>query len=137
MEFSEKLKKARIAKQMSQKELAEATGITTRTIQNYETTKKLPKKRDTYKKLADALGISEEDLLDGNTDFVLHASARYGSRGAQQAWGLVDDLKAMWAGGEMEEDDMDEIMQAVQEAYWEAKKNNRKYVNKRYRKEDE
>ena len=137
MEFSEKLKKARIAKQMSQKELAEATGITTRTIQNYETTKKLPKKRDTYKKLADALGISEEDLLDGNTDFVLRASAHYGSRGARQAWDLVADLKAMWAGGEMEEDDMDAIMQAVQEAYWDAKKNNRKYINKRYRKEDE
>ena len=31
---------------------------------------------------------------------------------------------------------MDEIMRAMQEAYWEAKKNNRKYVNKRYRKED-
>ena len=137
MEFSKKLKKARIAKQMSQKELAEATGITTRTIQNYETTKKLPKSRNTYKKLADALGIREEDLMDGNTDFVLRASAQYGSRGAQQAWDLVADLKAMWAGGEMEEEDMDEIMQAMQEAYWEAKKNNRKYVNKRYRKEDE
>ena len=77
MEFSKKLKKARIAKQMSQKELAEATGITTRTIQNYETTKKLPKSRNTYKKLADALDIKEEDLLDSNADFVLQANARY------------------------------------------------------------
>ena len=49
---------------------------------------------------------------------------------------MVADIKAMWAGGEMEEEDMDEIMQALQEAYWEAKKNNRKYVNKRYRKDD-
>ena len=137
MEFSEKLKKARIAKQLSQKELAEATGLTTRTIQNYETTKRLPKSRKTYKKLADTLGIREEDLMDENTEFVLQASTQYGRRGGQQAWGLVADLKAMWAGGEMEEEDMDEIMRAVQEAYWEAKKNNRKYVNKRYRKGDE
>jgi len=136
MDFSEKLKTARLAKQMSQKDLAEVTGLTTRTIQNYETAGKLPRNRETYRKLAEALGISEEDLLDGNTGFVLRASARYGNRGAQQAWDLVADLKAMWAGGEMAEDDMDEIMQAVQDAYWEAKKNNRKYVNKRFRNED-
>ena len=37
---------------------------------------------------------------------------------------------------EIAEEDMDEIMHAMQEAYWEAKKNNRKYVNKRYQKED-
>ena len=137
MEFSEKLKTARLAKQMSQKDLAEKTGFTTRTIQNYETGGRLPKRRDTYRKLADALDICEEDLLDGNADFVLRASTQYGKRGARQAWDLVADLKAMWAGGEMEEADMDEIMQAVQEAYWEAKKNNRKYINRRYRSEDE
>lgn len=36
----------------------------------------------------------------------------------------------------MEEEDMDEVMQAIQEAYWEAKKKNRKHVNKKYQDED-
>jgi hypothetical protein len=49
---------------------------------------------------------------------------------------MVADLSAMWAGGEMAEEDMDAIMQAMQEAYWEAKKNNRKYVAKQYREDD-
>jgi hypothetical protein len=40
----------------------------------------------------------------------------------RQAMDLVADVKALWAGGEMEEEDMDEIMRALQEAYHEAKK---------------
>ena len=80
--------------------------------------------------------MDENVLLDENASFVLRANEQYGNKAAQQAWNLVADVKAIWAGGEMEDEDMDAIMQALQEAYWDAKKNNRKYVNKRYRKED-
>ncbi len=132
MEFSEKIRNARIARNMSQSDLAKATGISLRTVQNYELGARMPKKRDTYAQLARALGISEEVLLDENAAFVLRANEQYGSRGARQALDMVSDIAAMWAGGEMAEEDMDIIMQAMQDAYWEAKKNNRKYVNKRY-----
>ena len=137
MNFGDKIKNARTAKGMSQTELAKVTGISPRTIQNYEMNARLPKKRETYTKLAEALGVSEETLLDENASFVLRASEQYGSRGLQQALDMVHDIGTMWAGGEMEEEDMDTIMQAMQEAYWIAKKNNRKYVNKRYRTEGE
>ena len=136
MEFSEKIKNARTAKGISQRELAEASGITLRTIQNYETGGKLPRKRETYTNLATALGISEDVLLDDNASFILKASEQYGGRGAKQAMDMVKDIAAMWAGGEMDEEDMDIIMQSMQEAYWDAKKNNRKYINKRYLKEE-
>lgn len=137
MEFSEKIRNARRAKGWTQKDLAQASGMTLRTIQNYELGARLPKKRDTYLALAKALDINEEVLLDDSASFVLRANERYGSRGARQAWDMVADLAAMWSGGEMDEEDMDAIMQAMQEAYWEAKKNNRKYVPKRYRKDEE
>ena len=68
---------------------------------------------------------------------MIRANEQYGSRGARQAWDMAAEIGSMWAGGEMEEEDMDAIMQALQEAYWDAKKSNRKYVNRRYRKEDE
>lgn len=136
MNLSEKLKNARAAKQMSQSDLAKAAGISLRTIQNYETGGRLPKSRETYTKLAAALGIDEKILLDDNADFILRANERYGVRGAKQAWDLVDDFKVLAAGGEIAEEDMDEIMRALQEAYWDAKKNNRKYVNSRYQKKD-
>ena len=137
MEFGEKIRKARTAKGLSQRELAEACGMSLRTIQNYELGTRLPKKKDTYLALAKALDINEEVLLDQDASFVLRATERYGSRGARQAWDMVADLAAMWSGGEMDEEDMDAIMQAMQEAYWEAKKNNRKYVPKKYRKDED
>ena len=137
MEFNEKIRNARMAKGWTQKDLAQATGMALRTIQNYELGARLPKKKDTYLALAKALDINEEVLLDDNASFVLRANERYGSRGARQAWDMVADIAAMWSGGEMDEEDMDSIMQAMQEAYWEAKKNNRKYVPKKYRKDDD
>lgn len=137
MDFSEKIRNARLARDMSQTDLAKASGVSLRTIQNYELGRSLPKKRETYAKLAAALGINAEVLLDSNAAFVIRANEQYGSRAAKQAWDMVSDLGSMWAGGEMEDEDMDAIMQAIQEAYWDAKKNNRKYVNKRYRKDPE
>ncbi|MBQ9064751.1 MAG: helix-turn-helix transcriptional regulator [Blautia sp.] len=136
MEFGEKIRNARMAKGLSQNGLAKETGISLRTIQNYELGVRMPKSRDTYTKLAQALDISEDVLLDTNASFVIRANEQYGSRGAKQAWDMVADIGSMWAGGEMDEEDMDAIMQALQEAYWDAKKNNRKYINKRYRKEE-
>ncbi len=137
MNFSEKIRNARLAKGLSQDDLAKAAGISLRTVQNYELGARLPKKKDTYTSLAKALGIHEEVLLDENASFVIRANEQYGSRGARQAWDMAAEIGSMWAGGEMEEEDMDAIMQALQEAYWDAKKSNRKYVNRRYRKEDE
>ena len=137
MEFGEKIRNARKAKGLSQKGLAEASGMALRTIQNYENGNVLPKKQDTYVALANALDISEEVLLDDNASFVLQANERYGKRGAKQAMDMVSDIAAMWAGGEMDEEDMDAVMKAMQDAYWEAKKNNRKYVPKKYRKEED
>lgn len=137
MEFCEKIRMARKAKGLSQKELAKASGMALRTIQNYEQGKVLPKKKDTYTALAKALDISEDVLLDETASFVIRANERYGSRGAKQAWDMISDIAAMWAGGEMAEEDMDAIMKAMQDAYWEAKENNRKYVPKKYRKDED
>ncbi len=125
MNFSEKIRTARIARQWSQKDLAEKTGISLRTIQNYERGSRMPKKQETYALLAEVLGIEESSLLDENVSFVLRANERYGSNAMKQALDLVADVRALWAGGEMAEEDMDEIMRAMQEAYWEAKENNR------------
>ena len=71
MEFSEKIRKARTAKGLSQRELAEASGVSLRTIQNYELGTRMPKKKDTYLALANALDINEEVLLDRNASHAL------------------------------------------------------------------
>ena len=135
MTFGEKARTARKAKDISQRELAKRSGLSFRTIQNYETGQRMPKSRSSYTHLAEALGINENALLDPDAVFVLRAAERYGNKAADQAQELVTDLGALWAGGTMDEEDMDAIMEALQQAFWEAKRLNRKYVNKRYRKD--
>ena len=135
MNFGEKIRNARIAKGWSQAELAKQAGLSRCAIQNYEIENKLPRKRETYAKLAEVLGVDESLLADDSVDFVLRANEQYGANAMRQAMNLVEDVKALWAGGEMEEEDMDEIMRAIQDAYWQAKKENRKHVNSRFRKE--
>ena len=121
MEFGEKLHNIRISRNLSQEELAEKTGVSRRSIQNYEGGKMLPKKRSVYSVLAETLGVEESVLLNRDISFVLRANEQYGSDAMRQAMDLVADVKALWAGGEMEDEDMDEIMRALQEAYNEAK----------------
>ena len=132
MNLAEKIKNARVAKNMSQKELAKATGISERTIQNYELGARMPKKRETYTKLAEALDIREEILLDEDASFVLQAQEQYGSRGRQQAEEVVRNFRIAAAGGELDDDDLDFIKEAMLMTYHDAKAYNQRFRNKRY-----
>ena len=134
MKFGEKLKMLRREKKLSQKALADLAGITTRTIQNYETNEILPKKRDTYNRLARALAVDATDLMSEDEDFVLSAGEQYGSRGVRQANAILEQVGALYAGGDLSEEDMDAFNRALQEAYWEAKSINQKFTPKKYRK---
>lgn len=71
MTFAEKLQTARKACHLSQAELAVRSGLSPRTIQNYELGATMPKSRRTYGKLAKALGITEEDLQNDSTELTL------------------------------------------------------------------
>ncbi len=121
MTLGEKLRNARMNKGMKQRELAEATGLALRTIQNYELDERTPRQRETYTKLAKALGITEEVLLDDEASFVLEATERFGEKGRREAKDLAADFRSMYAGGELDEDDVDAVMRAIQMAYWDIK----------------
>ena len=137
MKFGEKLREARLKKGLSQAKLAEMTGVAKRTLINYENNGILPKQKDTYFILAKALEIDANVLMDDNAEFVTQAAEVYGSRGAKQALHLVQEITGLYAGGELEEEDMDAMMKAIQDAYWIAKQRNRRHVNKRFLSEEE
>ena len=134
MKFGEKLKALRTDKGISQKALADQAGISLRVIQNYETKDILPKSRDTYDLLARALDVEVSTLMDENEAFQVEARERYGSRGERQARAILDQVGALYAGGELSEEDMDAFNRALQEAYWDAKAVNQKFTPKKYRK---
>ncbi|MFI3228292.1 MAG: helix-turn-helix transcriptional regulator [Clostridia bacterium] len=132
MTFAEKVKTERHKLKLNQSELAKKVGVTTKIISNYETGKSRPRGMKNYERLAVALEVNVNYLLTENELFVASSEQNYGYRGKAGAQKLVNELTGLFAGGEMEEDDMDVLMLAVQEAYVLAKKNNKKYTPKKY-----
>lgn len=132
MKFNERLKKYREEKGLTQAQLSELAGITTRQIQNYEGGKARPR-LDAAEKIAKALNITTDELL-GNADMlVAQAAEKYGARGAKQAQQLTDELAGLFTGGDLAEEDMELMMKAIQDAYWIAKEKNKKFTPKKYR----
>ena len=126
MKFGEKVRKARLAAHFSQQQLADQTGISLRTIQNYESGERMPKQREYYRLLADALHMDESVLADDQADFILQDDEPCDTRGSEQAQRLVAEITGLYAGGELMDEDMDAMMEAIQEAYWLAKRRNRR-----------
>lgn len=131
MKFSERLKNFREGKGLTQAQLSKLSGISTRMIQKYEAGNARPR-FDAAEKLAAALGVQVTDLLASGEMLVAQAAAQYGSRGAKQAEQLTAEVTGLFAGGDMAQEDMDIMMQAIQDAYWIAKKKNKKYTPKKY-----
>lgn len=137
MTFGEKLRKYRTEKGLTQAELAKVAGLGLKTITNYESGATYPKNREVYKTLANILGVDADHLHNENDDFMSDVTAQYGSRGAKQAKELLEEVTGLFAGGEMADEDMREMVDAIQEAYLIAKKNNKKFTPKKYRKDGE
>lgn len=138
MTFGEKLRESRVKKVMTQSELAKAANLGLNTISNYESGKTYPKKREIYETLASILDVSADYLRNENEEFITEATELYGYRGKQQADQLVQQIGGLFAGGELSDDEMDGVMKALQDIYWECKAENReKYTPKKFKKSDE
>ena len=132
MNFNEKLKSYREEKGLTQAQLAQKSGLTTRMIQMYESGKNKPR-FEAAEKLANALDIAVIELLSESNIFLSQAKEKHGPRGAKQAKQLTDEVTGLFAGGEMAEEDLDVMMKAIQDAYWIAKEKNKKYASNNHR----
>lgn len=132
MKFGDKLRIARKEKKLKQADLAKLVGVSSRTIQNYETADIYPKDRDIYYKLAEVLEVDVNYLLTEGEEFIAEAQSRHGYRGRRDAARLVEEISGLFAGGSIPEEDKDAIMRAIQEAYWDAREQNKRYTPKRY-----
>lgn len=133
MKFCEKLKEARKKAGLKQDEFAKAIGVSLRTVSNYESGERYPKKRETYYKMSEVLNVDVNYLLTEDEEFLIDAEVQYGKRGAKQAKELLAEVSGLFAGGNLADEDLDEMMKGIQEAYWIAKEKNKKYTPKKYR----
>lgn len=122
MTFGEKVKAGRTKLGLTQEELANKIGVTVRVICSYEKDKSRPRGMERYKALAEALGENVNYLLSEDDAFIAEVEDKYGRRGAKQAQELLAEVTGLFAGGELADEDMREMVDAIQEAYLIAKR---------------
>ncbi len=139
MEIGDKIKEARKKAGMTQKELAAALSVTPRCIQYYESNVRKPQSTELIIRLAAALNedvsyfLSEQELnlMKENELFLGEAEQRFGKSGKLQARNLIDSTQALFAGGELEEEDKEAFFQAITEIYFESKQAGRNAKQKK------
>ena len=124
--FAEKVREARLQKQLSQTELGNRIGVTIRTITSYEKEGKMPRKKMLYA-LAKELEVSTRYLTDETCDdpqadiekdaYLEEAWGKYGASGERDVNGLLAANTALFAGGELSQEQKDAFFQAVMTAY--------------------
>lgn len=131
MTFGEKVKEARLLKNLSQTELAALTGISERSLYTYEQLNTLPRKSN-LKKLADALNVSVSYLADDEEtdkeknieqeDFIDDVKDKFGYRGAKEAKDVLERAGALFAGGDLDDEAKEIFMQSLMKVYISSKK---------------
>jgi len=130
MVFGEKVRQTRESKNITRKELAERAGVAERSIYSYEMLGAMPR-QDILRKLAATLQVSVSYLINNEeTDpqrdidrelFISEVRGEYGSRGVRQAQVAMDQLAALYAGGELDENAKDEFFRLFTEIYMASK----------------
>lgn len=136
MTFGEKVKTLRTTKKMSQAQLAQELSVALRTVSGWENQNRYPKKRELYQNLADILGCDISYLMSEEESFITEASEQYGSRGAKQAQQILEQAAAMFAGGELSDEDKTAFMDEIQMLYLDSKMRAKKYTPKKYLKDE-
>jgi len=135
MKFGEKLKIQRDKKGLSQNELAKELGdITSRTLRNYERGASHPQDRNVYFKLANYFGVDVNYFLTENEEFLAKAAESYGKTGVDQAKVLLEGAAALFAGGELSDEDKLGFLHDLQSAYFMAKDTAKeKYTSRKHK----
>lgn len=124
--FPDKIREARCALGLSQSELGEAVGVSMRSIISYEKGQKYPRDKTLYQ-LAKALHVSIRYLKDEECDdptadiekdvFIAEASEQYGTTGAKDVTRMLEENTALFAGGELSQEEKDIYFNAIMTAY--------------------
>ncbi len=115
MKFSEKLRTVRQGAHMTQEELARRLGLAKRTVEGYESGAFYPRKREVYDMLSEIFSVDKNYFLTED-------DAPRGESGETAAAQVLETVRALYAGGDLRQEDKDALAQALMEAYWVAKR---------------
>ena len=132
MIFGDRIKQLRNNTGMTQAELGKLIGVSDRVLGYYEANERFPRKQEIIALFASVFNVSVDYLLGTDGTLIQDASDEYGSIGHKQAQGVVKNVEMLFAGGELMEDDKDEVFRIISELYFDAKKKNKeKYGRKK------
>ncbi len=134
MKLSEKIVILRKRRGLTQEQLGGMAGVKKRAIIYYENDQRTPS-NEVLAGIAEALNVTVDFLLDDFQDveftkeeiFISEAKSKYGSKGAAEAANTISRVRALMAGGELNENDKDAFFEVMQEIYFDSKDKAKKY----------
>ena len=130
MKFGDKIKEQRNKRRLTLDQLAKELGIARRTLCNYEQGNTYPKNREFYNTLANYFGLNINYFLTEDEEFLTEAASRYGRRGLSQAESILEQVSALFAGGELSDDDKLAFIHEMQELYLDSKERAKRFAPK-------
>ena len=132
MIFGDKIKHLRNSAGLTQVELGKLIGISDRVLGYYEANERFPRKQEVIAKFAEIFNVSVDYLLGTDGSFLQDSRGEYGAIGHKQAQGVLKSVEMLFAGGELMDEDKDEVFRMISELYFDAKKKNKeKYGRKK------
>ena len=124
MSFSNRIRELRLQNNLSQEQIARELDIATRTYIRYEKGKNYPSE-ELLAQMATLFKVDKPFLMDEQNESIHTAPMQRGKRGKLSAKQFIEEISVFFESGELSETEKDELMEAVQSAYWKAKKKNR------------
>jgi len=122
MKFGEKLKEQRKKRGLLQADLANAIGVSRWTLMNYEKGVTYPQDRSIYFKLAAFFDVDVNYFLTEDEEFLSKAAENFGKRGFAQATAILEQAAALFAGGELSDEDKIAFLHEMQFLFLDSKK---------------
>lgn len=116
MTFGDKLRALRKSKRMTQKELSQTLGLTSRTLINYEQGICMPKKADVLLRISNLFGVPVDALLHDDTPI-----AGITDQPPADVRRFLEEASALFAGGKLGDEDRELVMRAIRELYEESR----------------
>ena len=141
--IGDKLKALRLSKKITLAALSRSSGLSDRAIRYIENNERQPG-IDAIKKLSAALDVStsyfmDDDLFQEEVDkeeVLAEAKEKYGSRGKAQAERIYQQTQALFAGGQLSEEDRSAFRDLMIDLFFETKEEAKKYTPKKFRSEN-
>ena len=119
MIFSEMIRSARHRAGLTQRQLADSSGISLRTITNYENARSLPRSERYYRKLEKALSLDPGCLDPLPTDLLPLCSQN--SSHIRQIQELLIQFSQLMTDPSLNERDKELLMYGLWQVYWQAR----------------